>query len=165
MVGKRDTLENRLWAKVLVTDADECWPWLATKNNKGYGLLSIDAKTGKKLAHRIVYTLTKGNIPDGLVVMHSCDNPSCCNPAHLSCGTQLDNMRDKLGKSRGNNRWGGNPPPRFSGESHPKATVSEETVRAIRLSKKSRKEIALEFSISEGLVKSIRSRQTWKHII
>lgn len=54
--------------------------------------------------HRFAYHLTKGAIPDGMQVLHSCDNPPCCNPDHLRVGTSLNNARDMVGRGRGYNQ-------------------------------------------------------------
>lgn len=70
---------------------DECW--LFTKKiKKGYGQFHISGNTYG--AHRVAYTIANGPVPAGLMVRHACNNPSCCNPKHLSTGTQQDNMRD-----------------------------------------------------------------------
>jgi hypothetical protein len=91
------TLVERFWERVDVRGPDECWPWKAGKNG-GYGTFWIGAKRVK--AHRFAYELVKGPIPAGQKVCHSCDNPSCCNPAHLWPGTDLDNMKDCIAKGR-----------------------------------------------------------------
>lgn len=52
------------------------------------------------LSHRVAWTLANGNIPDGLDVLHKCDNPPCCNPSHLFIGTARDNARDAISKGR-----------------------------------------------------------------
>ena len=80
-----------------------CWPWLRAINKNGYGSVWIDKKC--VTASRIAYELTFGPIPKGdgyhgLVVMHSCDNRPCCNPKHLSLGTQRDNNKDRDEKGR-----------------------------------------------------------------
>src|SRR5688572_21396248 len=98
MVGKRGSLQERFEAKVLKTAG--CWRWLATKNNKGYGMIGINAAIGKRLAHRVSYELYVGPIPDGLCVLHHCDNPECTRPDHLFLGTKKDNMADMDAKGR-----------------------------------------------------------------
>ena len=87
---------QRFWSKVDKRGA--CWNWTASRMVSGYGVLKFRGRTCG--AHRVAYELTHGPIPDGMVVMHSCDNPSCVNPAHLSLGTICDNMRDMYAKGR-----------------------------------------------------------------
>lgn len=75
-----------------------CWEWQGAKTATGYGRLKFKGEAW--MAHRLMYTLTKGDIPKGMVVLHSCDNPCCINPEHLSVGTQKDNMDDCKSKGR-----------------------------------------------------------------
>ncbi|MFA8692963.1 HNH endonuclease signature motif containing protein, partial [Escherichia coli] len=77
---------------------NQCEIWQGSKTKGGYGLRYYQGKV--QLAHRVSYKLNKGEIPEGLVVMRSCDNPSCVNPEHLSLGTQSDNRKDCLDKGR-----------------------------------------------------------------
>ncbi len=99
---------ERFWRYVDQSGYDDCWNWKASKNNKGYGFFrSIPGIPQKSLlAHRVAYTLCKGD-PSGMLVMHACDNPSCVNPSHLSLGTNTDNIRDASFKGRmmGRNSW------------------------------------------------------------
>jgi hypothetical protein len=91
------TEAERLWSHVAIGDADACWTWTASVNHAGYG----NFQGTYKLAHRMAWVLANGrDIPTGLVVMHACDNPPCCNPAHLSLGTPYDNARDAMIKGR-----------------------------------------------------------------
>ena len=71
---------------------DECWIWNRSCTQDGYGQLTESRKYWK--THRYAYTCVNGNIPDGLLIRHSCHNPKCCNPDHLLTGTNLDNYND-----------------------------------------------------------------------
>src|SRR5436190_23826490 len=79
-----------------------CWEWQgATRTkikNMPYGGIKIFQKT--HLVHRVSYEHYIGPIPEGMQVLHKCDNPKCINPEHLFIGTNLDNVADKLKKGR-----------------------------------------------------------------
>jgi len=92
------TLEDRFWSKIQDRD-NGCKEWVASTNRLGYGTTRIERKF--YLAHRFVWELTKGPIPEGLCVLHSCDNPPCCNIEHLWLGTRDDNNKDRMRKGRG----------------------------------------------------------------
>lgn len=96
-------LKARFFAKV--TKGPNCWGWTATVNNKGYGMIYPGPELGgtnrnKWPAQRVSWIVHKGPIPEGLHVLHSCDNPLCTNPKHLFLGSHTDNMRDKHAKGR-----------------------------------------------------------------
>lgn len=90
-------LPERFWAKVQARDTG-CWEWTAMTVQGGYG--RYIHKGRKHLVHRVAHELLIGPIPDGLLVLHNCDNPPCCNPAHLRAGTAKDNMQDRLERGR-----------------------------------------------------------------
>jgi hypothetical protein len=100
----RPTCAERLWAKVDKSGpvdprtATRCWVWTGTTVRGGYGKIRKSGKNG--YAHRLAYEIAHGSIPAGLCVLHRCDNPPCCNPAHLSLGTDLDNSADCRAKGR-----------------------------------------------------------------
>ena len=78
-----------------------CKEWIGPRDRKNYGRASSWRKDlGTDLAHRVTYILKHGPIPDGLVVMHTCDNPPCVNVAHLRLGTIAENQRDMAEKNR-----------------------------------------------------------------
>jgi hypothetical protein len=90
--------EAEFWSFVDRRSADACWHWTGRKTTRGYGQIQGEGSwTG---AHRRAYSLTKGEIPDGHYVCHTCDNPPCCNPAHLFIGTPQDNVDDMIAKGR-----------------------------------------------------------------
>lgn len=89
--------EDRFWQRVRKTET--CWLWTGYRNDNGYGQVGFNGHV--RLAHRVAYTLAFGIIPEGMDVLHHCDNPSCVRPDHLFLGTQLDNIRDRDTKGRG----------------------------------------------------------------
>lgn len=75
-----------------------CWIWNASRCSGGYGTFWFDRRT--QPAHRVAYMLFRGEIPEGLDVLHKCDNPRCVNPEHFFLGTDIENARDKSRKGR-----------------------------------------------------------------
>jgi hypothetical protein len=104
--ARRTTIAENFFAHCdLSGGPDACWPYLRSKNRLGYGRVWVDGRCHE--AHRHAYSLVKGPIPQGdngksLLVLHDCDNPSCCNPAHLKVGTHQDNANDRESRNRGN---------------------------------------------------------------
>jgi len=97
MCVTKKELEAKIFAAVVVTDTG-CWEWQRARSSTGYGAIAVDRKT--RGVHRVSYEVFIGPIPDGLCVMHRCDNPPCCNPAHLMVGTKGDNNADRAAKGR-----------------------------------------------------------------
>jgi hypothetical protein len=91
------TGEERFFSNILVKGSEDCWNWTAHTCG-GYGRLRIEGKM--VLAHRYSWSLVNGPIPEGMMILHKCDNTLCCNPAHLYCGTNTDNMRDSWKRNR-----------------------------------------------------------------
>jgi hypothetical protein len=142
--------------KVATAGPNECWLWTGAKN-RGYGVARVGGR--QEGAHRTAYRAAYGDIPAGLLVRHNCDNPPCCNPAHLSLGTQADNMRDKRERGR---------QPR--GEAHYCAKLTEDIVRTIRTKyvRGSREfggaVFARRFGVSEMTISEVANRKIWRHI-
>jgi hypothetical protein len=137
---------------------DECWGWLGFKSGDGYGKMRTRGKAVR--AHRVSYQLHVGPIPDGLSVLHHCDNPGCVNPRHLFVGTHNDNMADCSAKGR--IRWGDR---RGSGNSN--AKLNEDAVREIRrraADGESRASIAAAFGLHVGSINNVVTRCRWGHV-
>jgi len=98
---KSEPLAERFWKKVHKGGDDECWIWQGRIDKNGYGRIDLSRQDKNRLAHRLSYTLTHGSIPDGLDILHQCDNPACVNPSHLFPGTHKQNMEDRARKGRG----------------------------------------------------------------
>jgi len=101
MSRKKKTIKERLLSKIVVNDCTGCWNWNGFKSGGkygGYAMIKVDGKN--MLATRVSYSEFNGAIPDGLFVLHKCDDPSCINPSHLFAGTQSENMIDMHKKSR-----------------------------------------------------------------
>lgn len=100
-----ESIEETFWSRVSVGTDGECWPWKHSRLRDGYGLFDT-RRLGSQAAHRLAYQFKVGAIPDGMQVMHSCDNRRCCNPKHLSVGTNRENALDMMRKGRGRNGFG-----------------------------------------------------------
>lgn len=88
----RRSLAERLWEKVERRDPDECWPWTAYVRPSGYACIRRGApERGEIGVHVAAFILTYGPVPDGREIDHTCDNPICCNPAHLRAATHAEN--------------------------------------------------------------------------
>jgi hypothetical protein len=99
-IRQRIPIRERFWPRVMLGFASGCWEWGASTNGKGYGQINVGGRGRPLLAHRVSWELMNGPIPDGLLVLHKCDNPPCVNPSHLFLGTVTDNMRDCARKGR-----------------------------------------------------------------
>lgn len=141
-----------------VTKSDGCWEWTGAKVS-GYGTFNEHGKHWR--AHRYAWERANGPIPEGLVVMHRCDNPSCVRLDHLQIGTQLENRRDAVAKGR-----------TARGSATHAAKLSEQDVRDIRANHQPGRRnvpwntawIAVRFDIDVSAVRLIVRRRNWKHV-
>lgn len=161
------TTTERFWDKVDRTPG--CWLWTASLRNKGYGAFTYreNGRAVQDRAHRYSWRLFHGPIPDGLCVLHRCDNPRCVNPAHLFLGTRGDNNADMVAKGRhvpGGTHAVGN---YRRGAQHPGAKLTASAVLAIReehAGGESLGSIARRRGLAVAHVHRIIHRKVWAHL-
>lgn len=150
-------LKDRLLENSSINMEYGCMEWIAGKDRGGYGIIKFANKNTR--AHRAAYELWIGQIPEGMCVLHKCDNPSCINPEHLFLGTQQDNMIDMSNKGR-------SVPAICNGENNGRAKLTEGQVIQIRaITGLTHREISDMFGIKRGSVTNIRLGKTWKHLL
>lgn len=157
----------RYWMKVNKTPT--CWLWTGAADKHGYG--SIKHGKGTRKAHHISYELAYGEIPPGMEVLHSCDNPSCVRPDHLKAGTHARNMAEmaERGRAASGDRSGPklHPGTLARGIKNGVARLTEEQVHEIRRLHsigRSQAQIAVVFGVSRATIGYIVLRKTWVHI-
>lgn len=135
----------------------ECLVWTGTILKTGYGRFSRGRKAeGSVAAHRYAWELVHGPIPDGLLVLHKCDNPRCVDVEHLFLGTHADNMADKKAKGR-----------QVRGERAPKAKLTEAQVLELRAEAAAGARVsalARKYGIDRNSVAKIIARKNWSHL-
>ncbi len=147
-----EALPERFWSKIK-TSVGGCWEWTAFKQNKGYGRFSMKPY---QLAHRIMHDFYfKKETPPSTMILHSCDNPSCVNPRHLSQGDHVENnkQRDNRGRQVAKR-----------GEEHWKAVLTVDQVREIRASRESNQALARKFPVTKSAIGNIRRWRSWRHV-
>ena len=157
MTNNNLSLQDKLLTKTV--QVGECLVWTGMLSDKGYGLI----KTGGKVrrAHVVHYELHNGPVPEGKILMHSCDNRACIHLGHLSPGTQLANVRDMFAKGRAN---------KARGEKASQSKLSEAQVLQIRDRYQPGKYgagshvLAKEFGVSKTSILAIVKGQSWTHI-
>ena len=155
----RGSLEERFWRYVVKKGEDECWVWIGQKI-RGYGRVSKGKRGDSSVgAHRFSWSLhNKQEVPEGMLVMHKCDNPECTNPNHLTIGTAKDNVYDMINKGRKRTVAP-------IGTENGKALLNEEKVRFIRANHSvSHVKLAKVLGVSPNCIRGVRIGRTWSHI-
>jgi len=142
--------ETRFWRRV--TKSDNCWLWNGCCNRDGYG--EIYYNKGYISTHRLSWIFAHQFIPEGMQVLHKCDNPPCVNPDHLFLGTHTDNMRDMNLKGRLNIP---------KGELSCHARLNEKQIAEIRNSPLLQRELAEIYHVSRSHIGNIKCNHKWKH--
>lgn len=139
-----------------------CWMWTGGNNGK-YGVMGVGGKNGvQRYAHRLSWTMDNGDIPDGLHVLHRCDNPPCVNPAHLFIGTVRDNALDKSRKGRHWMQLNGD---KSAADANPNAVldwVRVHEIRRLHSAGASAKGLGKTFGVGRTTIGHIVHRRTWK---
>jgi len=152
--GIKNTAQD-VWKYIDKKGEDDCWNWMRCLDVFGYGQITIDYKVYK--CHRIVYELVYSIIPNGLLVLHHCDNPKCCNPKHLWLGNHDDNINDMVKKGR-----------QRRGENVNTCKLTEQQVLKIRelysMGEYSHAQIAKMYNVTKQLITSILNYKIWKHL-
>ncbi len=158
-----DEVVARFWARAVKRDG--CWEWTGGWNGTGVRARPVVVrwsrpKLSRVLASRVSWEIHRGPIPDGLCVLHHCDNPECTNPDHLFLGTVLDNNRDRHEKGRSR---GGSSPGVLS--PHAKLTAEQVTeLRAARAAGARHCDLARRFGVTRETVRDIAKRRIWRHV-
>lgn len=133
------------WSKVKVLGDDECWLWTGSLDKYGYGY------TGRQRCHRIAWEITKTkSLLKGDVVRHSCDTPACCNPSHLSTGTNAQNVVDRVVRQRS-----------ARGMVNGRAVLSNDDAMSIYREKGNRLELCKRYGVSMHTIVDIKNGRTW----
>ncbi|NVJ27312.1 HNH endonuclease [Myxococcus sp. AM011] len=166
MRRKLKPLDERFWSKVAKAHENDCWLWQAAISHTGYGVIGLGRQAdGIGYSHRLAWALSNGPIPEGLYVLHRCDNRRCCNPSHLFLGTHAENMRDAARKGRLASQ--SQPERMVRGERHPNAKLNDtivQTIRALRAGGRSYRQIARHLGIPKSNVAAVALGRTWRHV-
>lgn len=160
---------RRFTSKFIQKGEDECWNWTGNITG-GYGQFKYSGKAIP--AHRFAYRVYRGEIPEGLWVLHDCDNPICVNPNHLFLGTAQDNTNDMVSKGRARFNCSEGPGEKAcKGEEHGMARLSEDQVKEIRRRYKrisyhstNARQLAVEFGVTQNQITRIVKGERWNHV-
>lgn len=149
-------IEDRYWWYVIKGEhPDDCWDWRGSTYGFGYGALRTSGRK-KAGAHRISWEVHNGEIPEGMWVLHTCDNPPCTNPKHLYLGDRIDNVRDMHNRGRAFS---------FGPNEHPLAKLTESDVLAIRASfagaRGEKAALARKYGVAKPTIAAVLDRRTW----
>ena len=162
---------NRFMSKVdIPKNINQCWEWKANKDKDGYGRFKIKIERNGKMvfrnigAHIFMCEHYQGEIQKGLIVMHSCDNPSCVNPSHLSIGTYAQNSQDRDRKGRSNHPIGDKLS--FPGERNGNHRLTFSDVENIRFEYAkgniTQQKLADRYGVNQTNISNIILRKNWK---
>ncbi len=159
---------QRFWRKVRVGAPSECWEWQGFRHAKsGYGRWHPSKRGPCVSTHREAWRLTYGEIPEGLCVLHRCDNRPCCNPSHLWLGTKAENNADMRVKGRARNGAQSGRMRPTVGECSPHAKLTDAAVREIRALQArgfGYRRLSRQFGVGHSVMKRVLNGQDWSHV-
>lgn len=130
-----------------------CWQWTGDLGTHGYGKIYNRLMGKQMIASRASYEINVGAIPDGLCVLHRCDNRACVNPSHFFLGTKQDNSTDCKMKGR-----------HVKGEAHPRSKLKESQVLSIRADNRALRTIAADYLVCKETIRKIKQHTRWVHL-
>src|SRR6476619_5300697 len=148
--------EARFWPKVIKADGNACWEWQGSITPDGYGSFGISSNR-QESTHRVSWRITNGSIPEGMWVLHKCDNRKCCRPDHLFLGNRRDNIDDMLQKGRQNRGS-------INGQSKLSEVQVADIRRQSRIAGFSQKRAAAVYGVRPNLISRVVSNKLWKHV-
>ncbi len=143
-----------MWDHIDRQTADGCWNWTAATSKSGHGIATIGGR--RCYVHRYLFGIFNGPIPPGKVVRHRCDNPACCNPAHLILGTPAQNVADRCARGRS-----------ARGESNGRSRLSADQVIELYTrwhAGEGSTSLATEYGITDRAVRLIIHGRNWRHL-
>ncbi len=147
-------LIERFWERVEVRGEDDCWFWTAACFPSGYGAIRDEGQA--RCAHRVSYQIDHGHIPQGLFVLHHCDERRCVNPKHLYAGTQKQNVQDAWDRDR-----------MPFGEQTVMSKLTEADVVEIRRRRREGESLAslsCAFGVGQPTISMVARSKTWKRV-
>ena len=149
---------NKIFSRIEIKQPSECWPWKAACSSAGYGQIGFGRKV--YYIHRLAWQFANDSqIPNGMFVLHSCDNPTCCNPNHLHLGTHQQNMIEKVERGRSNPVYG---------EKSGASKLTEKEVLEIRnlyaIGNYSTRKLGEKYKVSHRNIVDVVNRKIWRHI-
>ena len=164
--GRAANTEESFWANVDASGGpDACWPWKLRRGDCGHGFVSWAGKDCQ--AHRVAWSLTHGPIEAGVVIRHRCDNPPCCNPAHLVPGTIADNNRDARERGQADASAIVAHGRASAGTANVNAKLDDDRVLGLRTAwahGETLKSICQRTGLAMGTVHPMVHGRTWKHV-
>jgi hypothetical protein len=151
-ISDEDLAKAKFFNRVRLAESG-CWLWTGYRNSQGYGAVNEGGRT--RGAHIWSHELFKGPVPNGLMVLHACDNPSCCNPAHLRTGTAKENTADCISRGRFK---------KSAGTFNSLAKLTDTDIVEIRNSTLSHRDLSLKYGIDRTNIHYICNGETWKHV-
>ena len=147
----KDEWITHITTNVFMDGVSGCWIWKKAIRKDGYGITWYNGTTD--YVHRVSYRIFKNEFDPNLIVRHTCDNPSCCNPEHLLLGSDQDNSTDMVNRGRS-----------CKGSNTPKAKLTEDMIQPIRESDLSSRVLGSLLGVSKTVILDIKKNRIWKHV-